>query len=220
VIAYDIRGWGRSTNNSRDFQVHIDDAAAVVSSRGAAPAIMVGWSLGASIALGLALRQPDLVRSLVVVEPGWHWNSPPRPAILKVAVKAQWQVLRGRGWEAASEVFARWVMSRQSGGTGWDDAPQWFRDMWLANVEGWKFQSWGLRGMDLLADYSTEDLGACAVPVTYLLGADSNPIFHRDHETLASALPRVRTVTVPGACHLLPVERPEAVVDAVRSAAT
>lgn len=48
---------------------HAADLAAVVRSLGPAPAHVVGHSYGALVALALALQEPRLVRSLVLVEP-------------------------------------------------------------------------------------------------------------------------------------------------------
>jgi pimeloyl-ACP methyl ester carboxylesterase len=66
-----------------------------------------------------------------------------------------------------------------------------------------------------LTHISTRAMGACSVPITYLLGDDSNPLFHRAHETLVDALPSIRTIRVPGATHMLPFQAPRAIVEAV-----
>lgn len=72
VIAYDRRGCGRSERpepyerTSVDEQA--DDAAALLRELSAAPAVVIGRSYGGAVAIGLALRHPDLVRALVLLE--------------------------------------------------------------------------------------------------------------------------------------------------------
>ena len=45
-----------------------DDAAALLDAVAAAPAVIIGRSYGGSVAIDLALRYPDRVRALVLLE--------------------------------------------------------------------------------------------------------------------------------------------------------
>ncbi len=69
VVAYDRRGHGASGRDAvgtrRDQE---DDLAGLIESLGGSAAV-IGTSFGASIALGLACRRPELFSSLVVHEP-------------------------------------------------------------------------------------------------------------------------------------------------------
>ena len=70
VVAYDRRGNGLSTHDvAGSRRDHEDDLAALIEDVSGGPAHLVGTSFGASIALGLASRRPDLVRSVVAHEP-------------------------------------------------------------------------------------------------------------------------------------------------------
>src|SRR5687768_14618981 len=70
VVAYDRRGHGQSERGDqgtrRDQE---DDLAALIEGLGNAPAHVAGTSFGASIAIGLAGRRPELVRSVIAHEP-------------------------------------------------------------------------------------------------------------------------------------------------------
>jgi pimeloyl-ACP methyl ester carboxylesterase len=74
VIAYSRRyHWpntvpGTEADGSREVQVN--DLASIIRTLKLAPVHLVGHSYGAAIALQLALRHPQLVRTLVVAEPG------------------------------------------------------------------------------------------------------------------------------------------------------
>jgi pimeloyl-ACP methyl ester carboxylesterase len=65
VIASDARGHGASANASRPFR-QTDDLAALLRHLDVGPAVLVGVSMGASIAVDTALEHPDLVRALVI----------------------------------------------------------------------------------------------------------------------------------------------------------
>src|SRR5688572_18618274 len=73
VIAYDRRGCARSERpqpyERTSVGEHADDAAALLDALAAVPAIVVGRSYGGTVATDLALRYPDHVRALVLLEP-------------------------------------------------------------------------------------------------------------------------------------------------------
>src|SRR5262245_55724875 len=73
TIVYDRRGFSRSGHAGRyaaGTREHTDDAAALIDALGAAPAIVIGRSHGGEIAVDLALRYPDRVRALALLEGG------------------------------------------------------------------------------------------------------------------------------------------------------
>jgi pimeloyl-ACP methyl ester carboxylesterase len=72
-IAPDLRGFGESetapvdaTRGLRDFS---DDLAALLDSLGGGPAHLAGWSMGGGVVMQLLLDRPELVASLVLVNP-------------------------------------------------------------------------------------------------------------------------------------------------------
>ena len=75
VIAYDRRGYARSGGEqARSIFTHTTDAAAILESLRAQPAVVVGTSAGAAIAVDLAVRRPDLVRVVVAHEFPWRFT--------------------------------------------------------------------------------------------------------------------------------------------------
>ncbi len=70
-LAYDRRGHGRSERPAAQGSAEEDatDLTGLLEELGLAPAHVVGNSFGASVALRLAIRRPDLVRSVIVHEP-------------------------------------------------------------------------------------------------------------------------------------------------------
>lgn len=68
VIAPDLPGHGRSASPAGpvSLEAMADDMAALLHHLGAAPAIVVGYSMGTSVAQLMAERHPDVVRGLVL----------------------------------------------------------------------------------------------------------------------------------------------------------
>src|SRR5262245_21991865 len=66
LIAYDMRGFGRSPAPAGPF-THHGDAAALLDELGLSNVIAIGHSIGAHTALELALARPDRVTGFVSV---------------------------------------------------------------------------------------------------------------------------------------------------------
>ncbi|WP_306323195.1 MULTISPECIES: alpha/beta fold hydrolase [unclassified Streptomyces] len=65
VIAPDARGHGQSPNATAPFR-HTDDLAALLRHLGLGPAVLVGVSMGASLAVDTALEHPELVDGVII----------------------------------------------------------------------------------------------------------------------------------------------------------
>jgi pimeloyl-ACP methyl ester carboxylesterase len=76
MVAVDLRGRGASSDAPPPYGIrsHADDVAAVIARLGAAPAVIVGHSMGAHVALMCAELHPEAVAGLVLVDGG-----PPLP---------------------------------------------------------------------------------------------------------------------------------------------
>ena len=70
VVRVDLRGFGASTTRPADGWSHVADVLGALEALAIDRAHVVGASLGAGVALELALARPDLVASLVLAAPG------------------------------------------------------------------------------------------------------------------------------------------------------
>ncbi|MCA9878979.1 MAG: alpha/beta hydrolase [Thermomicrobiales bacterium] len=75
VVTPDARGHGQSDppGPGWDYATQGDDLAAVIRALGLERPVVIGHSMGCGAALHLAARHPDLVRALVLEDPGPWW---------------------------------------------------------------------------------------------------------------------------------------------------
>ncbi len=218
VISYDRRGHGRSPNGTSDVRVHASDAAALIDHAAGEPVIVVGWSAGAGVAMELIRTHPEQVSAAVLVEPTFHLAREAPLDALRLLLRTKLDFLRSRD-RAAGKTMALFVFARRSGGNGWDELDERQREWFLGDVDGLRAEFKVLERFSTAADHiSAEEVAGWSVPMTYLLGEDSAEWVHAVHSALSEAAPQIRTSRVPDACHLLPLQQPEAVVHAVRSA--
>jgi pimeloyl-ACP methyl ester carboxylesterase len=77
LLAIDHRGHGRGMRSEQRFTLEdaADDAAALLRTLDAGPAIVVGYSMGGPIAMLVAHRHPDLVAGLVLEATALEWQA-------------------------------------------------------------------------------------------------------------------------------------------------
>ena len=121
VITYDRRGYARTGGEPvRLVSRHTADAAAILEYLQATPAVVVGTSAGATIAVDLAVRRPDILRAVIAHEAAWRASHHlPNASQLAAVIKIGWLTLRGRHDEAA-ETLLRAAYAYRDGGTAWD----------------------------------------------------------------------------------------------------
>jgi 3-oxoadipate enol-lactonase len=205
VITYDRRGYARSGGEPvRKLSTHTADAAAILESLGAVPAVVVGTSAGAMIALDLAVRRPALVQAVIEHEGPWRFTRhlPPRPQVASLASIGS-LVLGGRPSDAA-EALLRSAYSYREGGSAWDAFPEEWR---RAGRENAKATLW-----DFVATIgnhpSAAELATIRVPVVCSYGARSPDFIVRCTRALAAAIPSARTHRIEGAAHAAPFDAP------------
>ena len=198
VITYDRRGYARSGGEAvHSIAPHTADAAAMLEGLQTPPAVVVGTSAGATIAIDLAVRRPDLLRVIVAHESPWRFTHQV-PAVSQVAalVKVAWLALRGRHSDAA-EVLLRAAYGYRDRGSAWDDFPEQWRRIARENARA------------ALADFrnsignypSAGDLATIKVPVVCTYGARSPASMFRFARSLAAAIPTATTRRIEGAGH-------------------
>jgi pimeloyl-ACP methyl ester carboxylesterase len=198
VITYDRRGYARSGGEPlRSISLHTADAAAILEYLQTPPAVVVGTSAGAAIAVDLAVRRPELVRVVVAHEFPWRFTRH-LPAVSQVAALAKIGSLALRGRHAdAAETLLRSAYTYRDGGSAWDLFPEEWRRAGRENARA------------ALADFrssigaypSRTDLATITVPVLCTYGSRSPDSMFRFTRSLAAAIPTARTHRIEGAGH-------------------
>jgi pimeloyl-ACP methyl ester carboxylesterase len=210
VLAPDLRGHGESPEvRGWDLEDLARDVVELLNSLRYPAADVVGFSLGGMAALQLALRWPERVRRLVLVSTTGSAEGPVRQAELRV--------LGG-------------VLRRLDGETRLlDPVPQWvfspeFRDRhpevvsaWLAVVKRMSGEALA-HSLDVAA--ARPDLGDRLAEVTHpalvVVGSRDGLLPPEESRRLAEGLPAGRLVSLEGAGHALPLERPHELAALVR----
>ena len=202
AIVYDRRGSGRSQRSRETLtrRLHEDDLAAVIEALGPGPAHVVGNSYGASTALGLAARRPELFRSLVAHEPPLLAVVGDDPAARAAIAQTQASVgavverVEACDLAGAAEQFVEEVAL---GPGGWASLPQAIREIMIANASAFaeEMRDPAMAGVDLAA------LAEIDVPSLLTKGDQSPAWFYGIVDRLDDTIGPARVATIPGAGH-------------------
>lgn len=216
VVLYDQRGHGSSTNGDSAPSIAMlgDDLRAVLEAVDVHDAVLVGHSMGGMSVQAYAAEHPgafkERARAVVLVATAAKVTSRALPV---------GAVARAMG-EGSSEWARRgavgYALARRSLGR----APR------RADVELTRdgmARTTGVARAGFLSAMSALDLraglGDIEVPATVLVGARDRLTPPRVARALAAGIPASRLVVLQGAGHMLPLEAPDQVVEAIRTAA-
>jgi pimeloyl-ACP methyl ester carboxylesterase len=211
ILAHDRRGHSQSERPPGQGSRAEDaaDLAALLERLGLAPAHVVGNSSGGSIALRLAARRPDLVRSLIVHEPPLLDLPLDDPAAARAAreTRARIGAVVARLATGDLEGGAREFFDTVALGPGaWDAYPPERRRTFVANAPTYLD---GARDPEAF----TVDLAALAAfprPVLLTYGDQSLPYFPPIVRTLGAVPPRAEVRLLAGVGHVPHTTHPEA----------
>jgi pimeloyl-ACP methyl ester carboxylesterase len=197
VAALDLNGHGRSpAREGEGFQTYTEDVLAVLEAL-AMPTVVVGHSMGGAIALMVALQRPKNLVGLGLVGTG-----------AKLRVHPQILELCQTDFERAIDFIVQWAFAEQS--------PPELRERACAQMRR--------NGADaLLRDFSSCNtfdvmarLSEVALPTLILCGRDDKLTPVKYSEYLQQNIPTAQLKIIEGAGHMVMLEQPKAVTQALR----
>jgi pimeloyl-ACP methyl ester carboxylesterase len=213
LITYHRRGYGgsRRAPGLTSIAQQAADCRALLAHVGVERAHVVGHSFGGDIALQLALDVPELVHSLVLIEPG---------LMIGASAEAYREALvRGGGryrQVGATMVVDEFLEARCPGyrerldrllpgafAQAVADAATWFESELPAQL-AWRF--------------AREEAQQIAIPVLSILGGESEALWDRFGEThrwILDSLAHAEGVVLLGATHFPQIERPRPLAEAL-----
>jgi pimeloyl-ACP methyl ester carboxylesterase len=191
VIIYDRRGCSRSERpepyETTSVREHADDARALLHELDAEPAILIGRSYGGTVALDLALRHPESVLGLALLEAGPMGLAPEYDEWFTSLREKLDRLAADDRVDAVGETVLREVLG------AWEELPEVFREVFTANGPALLAE---VRGEERLTD--TAGLGGLRAPTLIVSAEDSPGPIQSGNAGLEGALRQARTVRVPG----------------------
>ncbi len=211
VVAYNLRARTDRYRESYDLDDLADDCAALMDHLGIERAVLGGMSMGGFMGLRFALRYPERLSGLVLIDSIADPHTPEEqetyeemiaglrdaPAVPSRLAETVSHLLFGRTThEERPDLVAEWVER-------WQTYPP-------ASVVG-EVESW------LYREGVADRLGEIDVPVLVVHGEEDAALDVERAEPMLDALPDARLARIPAAGHSSNLERPAAVNEAVRT---
>lgn len=210
VVALDLRGYGDSqwaASGAYSTEDHAADVEAVVEQLGEQPADVVGFSWGGLVGLALAVRRPELVGRLAMVDvpPSFAQGETEIPPLSgeysshDEAVEAE-RRLSPRAEQRMLDVMASYgTRPAPGGGLARKHDPVF--------LERWPFRR----------DDRWEELRDLRASLLVVRAGDSPVLAEDEAERMLAAAPDAALVQIPDCGHLIPVERPRELASALRT---
>lgn len=210
-IAFDFRGHGRSEVTSGGYEVDelTQDAAGLIEQLQCSPCHFVGHSLGSFVGIRLAIRRPELVRSLVLLAPSA--DPQPRRDVFR------YRIMQAVARLAGMAPLARPLMKTLFGRSFLSDPDRTAeREEWRRRIATMSLPA-ALRAVDgVLSRRGVRDQLPCIKAPTLVITGDEDVAAPRLlAQRVLAGIPDARLVTMSGAGHVAPVERPDEVTASI-----
>ncbi|WP_165943551.1 alpha/beta fold hydrolase [Roseicella aquatilis] len=198
--------WPEGDEPGGDFTIdrHVADVAGFLRALGAGPVRLVGHSRGGHIAFRVAERHPELVRALVLAEPGGELDESlggrPGGSGAQAGAFAEGAALIGAG---DIEGGLRRIAEHTGGPGAWERRSEARRAINRDNARTLLGQRHERR-----RPYSRAAAEAIPVPTLLVVGAETLPNFIANADALERHIPRCERVSIPRAAHSMSQDNP------------
>ncbi|MGH3611900.1 MAG: alpha/beta fold hydrolase [Pseudonocardia sp.] len=195
-----------------------DDLADMLDRMRLGPALVVGASSGGTVALHLASRRPDLVRTVLVHEPPLFDLVSGRPEmdedleVVRAGLRDATALIAQNRTEAGTQVFVERVLLAPN---GWADTASDDRSRMARHATAWLAQ---VRDRDAAPTVDAR-WTALATPVVLTYGTNSPALYAAIVHELGSRLPNCQVRPIAGAAHFPHLTAPVVYAALVRDVA-
>jgi len=205
VVRYDMRNFGQTVAGETAF-ADWEDLAAVMQKLAIESAFIVGASMGATVAVELALERPELVRGLILVSPGIFPGHEPSGELRRGWSKLGQALDSGNTDRALDVELDMWVDRAGHRPTAVREAVR--RRVRQMNARAYELASDAPNRKPLRPPALTR-LKQIAAPTLIVTGDRDMPDIATIAKRLERGIPNVQTATVPDAAHILNMEQPD-----------
>ncbi len=210
-IAYDHRGQGRSKADvarSISMETCTDDAIALIQDLGLGPCHFAGLSMGGFVAMRIAARRPELLRSCILLET----SADPEPPLSR----RKYQLMSAMFRTLGPGVLAGSIMKVMFGESFFTDPSKAaLAKAARAELVGLRRDVWRAVNGVLERDGVYEEIVQIRLPTLVIVGEEDRATVPAKAERIAARIPGAKLVRIPRAGHTSSVEQPEAVSDSI-----
>lgn len=201
LLAWDAPGYAKSADpdGPLDLDAYADAAASVLRERAAGPAHVLGVSWGGVVAMRLARRHPELVRSLVLADSSRGSGLTEEQA---AAMRSRVTELRELGPRAFAAARGPRLVSPAAPAELVERVVETMAGSVRLPGYGWAAESMAATDLD-------PELAELRVPTLVLCGAEDTVTGPAESQAIAGGIPDAVFVTIRGAGHLANQEAPE-----------
>jgi non-heme chloroperoxidase len=203
------------TAKYRSAYTEAEDLAAFIGKLKLGRAHLVGTSIGAFTALVLAVKYPEMVRSLVLAEPPvhqWMKDSPNGADAYREFMTMIWEPATEAFKTGDDEGAMRLLVDGFAGKGRFDNLPPEARAVAIQNSRFFKAAT---SSPDPFPNLSKDDVSQLRIPVLIVTGENTIKIHKLVNEELARLLPKADQAIIPNAGHGSSRENPQGFNEAV-----
>lgn len=210
-VTFDFRGQGQSeaTPSGYDIESLYADAVALIERLGCSPCHFAGLSMGGFVGLRLAIRRPDLLKTLILIDT----SSDPEPKENIRSYRMLSLVVRLMGFRpVANRVMGTMFSQKFLNDPGRAPLKQEWKKRMMANNRVGSLRA--LSGM-MARDGLTDHLDRIKTPTLIIVGDQDVATVPAKAERMHAAIANSKLIVIPGAGHTSTVEEPAAVTAAI-----